>query len=318
MIIRSAVAGAAVVAASATGDRSSSSSQLRQSTTCSWGALGTSFDLSPTHHTTAQGVYQVPDIRDATTKYYFNPCDSVAVPDPICTSGGRSGNNGSSTGWQIESPAVGSPTCYRLGGALAGGWNFSFFGAFEKSPRQNATRPIMMMYCCGAPSSAKLDCGMISLAPTARLTPPLPADINYPNRGVVLTYGGGESTWCPGYGPSQQSRTLSLELTCDPTVDPASATYAAGLTVREENTCDYRVQVPSLAGCPLECQTGKNLCNGHGVCGYNTDAQRSQCYCFNNWAGARCETGACYTVIEYVHGFSFWSLSYGHSMRPCA
>lgn len=238
MIVR-AVAGAAVAAvAAAAGDTSAA---LQQITTCSWGALGTSFDLSPTHHTTAQGVYQVPDIRAPATKYYFNPCDTVAVPDlQLCTNTLLNGSN-TATGWQIERPAAGNPTCYRLGGALASGWNFSFF------------------------------------------------DLNYPDRGVVLTYTGGDPTWCPGYGAGQQQRSLSLELTCDPTVDPSSATYTAGLTVREENTCDYRVQVPSLAGCPLECQTGKNLCNGNGVCGFNVDAQRSQCYCFNNFAGSRCD-----------------------------
>lgn len=107
---------------------------------------------------------------------------------------------------------------------------------------------------------------------------------------MVLTYNGGESVWCPVVNGVQQNRTLSLELTCDPNADPTI--YTTGVTVREENVCDYRVQLPSLAGCPLECQTGGNLCNGHGVCGFNTDAGRSQCFCYSGWADAKCGTRA--------------------------
>jgi len=59
-------------------------------------------------------------------------------------------------------------------------------------------------------------------------------------------------------------------------------------TVNEINNCEYSVTMYSIAGCPLECLTGGSLCNGHGVCGFNTDLQKSQCYCYTNWAGDRC------------------------------
>ena len=131
-------------------------------------------------------------------------------------------------------------------------------------------------------------------AVTLPLRPPAPdlcADINYPNRGAVLTYPFGDPTWCPLVNGSARNRTLSLEFTCDPTIDPNTANYAAGVMVREENVCDYRVFIPSLAGCPLECRTGSNLCSGAGVCGYNADAARSQCFCFSGAAGGKCEAG---------------------------
>ena len=108
-----------------------------------------------------------------------------------------------------------------------------------------------------------------------------------------MTYPFGDNTWCPAdasTGFVKRNRTLSLELTCDATIDPTTATYAAGVMVREENVCDYRVYIPSLAGCPLECRTGGNLCNGAGVCGYNADASRSQCFCFSGYGGNRCDT----------------------------
>lgn len=245
-----AVVGATTVAAAA--------GQLRQSSTaCSYvfNGMGTSYDLTSTHHSSAQGTYIVKDVRDTNAQYYFNPCDQVGMPSTSCQA--RNPNMSVATGWQLESPGGAGETCYRLGGAAASGWNFSFF------------------------------------------------DVNYPNRGIVMSFYGGESTWCPGYpGPNAQTRSLSLELTCDPSINPGSATYADGVSVREENTCDYRVQIPSLAGCPLECVTGSNLCNGHGVCGFNSDAQRSQCYCYGGWAGGRCDTGEHGVVLRATLGVS--------------
>ena len=109
----------------------------------------------------------------------------------------------------------------------------------------------------------------------------------YPARGVVLTYLGGEQQWCPG-----TPRALSLEIVCAALL-PSVAAYSSA-SVREENTCSYRVQLPSIAGCPLECRavTDSVLCSGHGVCGYNVDAVASQCYCHAGWSGSLCSAAA--------------------------
>ncbi len=48
----------------------------------------------------------------------------------------------------------------------------------------------------------------------------------------------------------------------------------------------------SVAACPTQCRTGGSLCNGNGVCGYNTDALRSQCFCYNGFSGSMCASGA--------------------------
>ena len=101
---------------------------------------------------------------------------------------------------------------------------------------------------------------------------------------MTLTYTGGEATWCP-YGTS---RSLSLELVCAPVVGtPASYSLA---TCREKNTCSYTVQLPSIAGCPTQCRApgDVNVCSSQGVCGYNADAGKSQCYCFDGFTGALC------------------------------
>ena len=114
-------------------------------------------------------------------------------------------------------------------------------------------------------------------------------DPMYPSRGVVLTYNGGESTFCPANAP----RSFNLEIVCAPFVAKAPSDYL-DVTCREANTCAYTVQLPNIAGCPTQCRAPSDgvVCTGHGVCGYNADAGRSQCYCFDGYAGALCAAAA--------------------------
>ena len=107
-----------------------------------------------------------------------------------------------------------------------------------------------------------------------------------PARGVVLKYTSGDGVWCPY---SQQQRSFSLEVLCANVLPSNSYTLSS---VREENTCDYRLQFPSITGCPLQCLTngGNTICNNNGVCGYNADAQRSQCFCYSGYGGNQCDS----------------------------
>ena len=111
----------------------------------------------------------------------------------------------------------------------------------------------------------------------------------YPSRGVVLTYGGGESTFCPANAP----RTFSVEVICAPFVPKSRYDYNLS-TCRESNTCSYTVQLSHIAGCPTQCRAPADgvVCSGHGVCGYNADASRSQCYCFDGFTGSLCAATA--------------------------
>lgn len=108
-------------------------------------------------------------------------------------------------------------------------------------------------------------------------------DTAYPARGVVLTYAGGDGLWCP-YGTQ---RSFILQVTCA-LIPPGPGSYSQGVSVQEVNNCAYQVTLPSIAGCPTQCLTGSNLCSGNGVCGYNTDAGKSQCYCYNGFEGPQC------------------------------
>jgi hypothetical protein len=114
------------------------------------------------------------------------------------------------------------------------------------------------------------------------------ADPAYPSRGVVIQYYNGSSTWCGGV-----QRSMRLELLCpsSPLSPTLSLTSGTGVSVIEVNQCTYRVQIPNLAGCPLQCVSSGTVCNNHGVCGYNADAAASQCFCYSGFSGSMCENG---------------------------
>jgi hypothetical protein len=106
-----------------------------------------------------------------------------------------------------------------------------------------------------------------------------------PAKGVVLSYVGGDNTWCPSAGGSQ-SRSFSIEVLCSGTLGTTAAFN--DLSVVEVSPCNYRMQVLSLAGCPLPCVTGSSQCSGRGMCGYDTDSKRTHCFCNSGAAGATC------------------------------
>lgn len=201
--------------------------------------MGTTYDLSSMTVNAAVSSYDVKDMRDPNTQYYFNVCGGVAPPPTTpanqCQTAGRAGNAFPAPAWQVTSNSGRPDDCYRLGSSnVSLGWNFTLF------------------------------------------------DPAYPARGAVLSYSGGDTQWCTG------PRFFALEIVCA-LVQPSVLAYQSA-SVREENQCSYAVQLPSIAGCPLECRAAGDtqLCSGHGVCGFNTDAQLSQCYCYNGWGGALC------------------------------
>lgn len=51
---------------------------------------------------------------------------------------------------------------------------------------------------------------------------------------------------------------------------------------------DKRAHCGGCAECPI---INNQLCNGHGICGYNTDSNRAACYCNVGWAGIGCDSG---------------------------
>jgi len=112
----------------------------------------------------------------------------------------------------------------------------------------------------------------------------IPSDAQKPAKGVVLTYPGGDGIFCP----AGSTRTFSVEVLCSATQGNLVSFGAANVV--EANTCDYRAQLKSLAGCPTACITGNTLCSGSGVCGFNTDAKRTQCFCNSGYSGATCGT----------------------------
>jgi hypothetical protein len=73
-----------------------------------------------------------------------------------------------------------------------------------------------------------------------------------------------------------------------PTSAPGSIADYESAFVYETNSCNYRIQLRSVAGCPAVCQTGRSVCNGNGICGYDTDNKVSTCFCNAGFSGAQC------------------------------
>jgi hypothetical protein len=110
-------------------------------------------------------------------------------------------------------------------------------------------------------------------------------DETRPARGVSLTYLGGSSSFCGG----GRSRSFTVSLQCSPMPLGVLSTTA---TVFERNTCDYQMELKSIAGCPTQCINNGLLCANNGVCGYDTDAKRSKCFCYSGFTGADCSASA--------------------------
>ena len=117
-------------------------------------------------------------------------------------------------------------------------------------------------------------------------------DATKPARGVSVTMLNGENTFCPmnraAKPPAPQNRTFTMSLLCANM--PTSTVYTSA-TVFELNTCDFRMEIKSIAGCPVECTGGpasSSICGGNGVCGFDTDANRAKCYCYSGFAGSGC------------------------------
>jgi hypothetical protein len=109
-----------------------------QLTSCSWSTGGSTFDLSVMQSGT---TYVVSDIRDPNSAYFFNFCGVTATPttnpSTACTTGHPAQNSQPALAWQVENVGTTAPDdqCYRLGGNMTTGWNFTLFGAFARNTR---------------------------------------------------------------------------------------------------------------------------------------------------------------------------------------
>ena len=93
-------------------------------------------------------------------------------------------------------------------------------------------------------------------------------DSSDPSAGVVLTYTG---DYC-AVTDSQRLTELIFECADLPLPRPTTAF--------EPETCHYQITIPSWYGCPQECPvSGRHLCAGNGHCKYDTDEEKSRCFC---------------------------------------
>ena len=115
-------------------------------------------------------------------------------------------------------------------------------------------------------------------------------DYDDPSTGVILSYTGGDNTWC------KNERSLRLSFYCMNNYQ----SLPKDSIVIEYPQCVYNLQLESIYGCPVECgQVDNKLCGGRGVCGYDRDRQAPRCFCNDGYYGSACEkTGSEQNVMS--------------------
>jgi hypothetical protein len=94
--------------------------------TCGATLYGSTFDLSGLILNSVQKSYNVSDIRDPATHYFFNVCKDVPVPQT--QPAGRCAAS-SIMAWQVENDGTEKEdNCYALSGPASSGWSFSIYG----------------------------------------------------------------------------------------------------------------------------------------------------------------------------------------------
>ena len=93
--------------------------------------MGSTFDLTALPRSAVEGPYILKDER-AQVVYQFNFFSLTPTPniDTCVTLYNRTENLQPGFAWQLETPLVGAPQCYRLGGQTVGpqAWNYSIMG----------------------------------------------------------------------------------------------------------------------------------------------------------------------------------------------
>jgi len=98
-----------------------------------------------------------------------------------------------------------------------------------------------------------------------------------PAAGVDLVYPRGSTC------KKAEKYSFTVRLVC---ASPADA----GITQVDEITeCKYRAEFKHPAACPKQCPAGdRGVCGGNGLCGFDTDAAATRCFCNVGYYGPSC------------------------------
>ena len=118
------------------------------------------------------------------------------------------------------------------------------------------------------------------------------ADTTDPSRGVYLQYKFGDYCGAPTWNSQNyRARTMRVWLYCYNDVYNVPDEEV----VLESDMCTYDIFVNTASGCPLECPfvpnpttSEPNLCNGHGVCGFDSEGGKARCFCNGGYSGPDC------------------------------
>ena len=102
-----------------------------------------------------------------------------------------------------------------------------------------------------------------------------------PSKGILLTYPHGER--CAN-DPTGAMRSTTIEVQC-------ANTKTTVVSAQSPASCQYRLVMKSINGCPTECPiTSNGLCNSHGHCAYDSKSGTPYCYCNEGFYGAACDS----------------------------
>eukprot|EP01036_Dinobryon_divergens_P022919 gene22919-31223_t len=127
-------------------------------------------------------------------------------------------------------------------------------------------------------------------------------DTKDPSKGVSISYPSGEQC-----NPSAEKGDPTAGIKRSVTIDVQCAnTKSRTVSAQEPDKCAYKIAMKSFYGCPTECPiTSNGLCDSHGFCGFDSNKQKSYCYCNAGFYGSACEsTSAPVSASTTYDGFS--------------
>ncbi len=115
-------------------------------------------------------------------------------------------------------------------------------------------------------------------------------DLKNPSRGMMITHSDGEPC-----GDKGTNRKFTVFLEC---ADVNGFSISGQRVVEEQGSCQYSITIPSRYACPLECPVSRSagLCSGKGLCAFDRDSNKSQCFCDTGYEGADCAK----VIVPYV------------------
>jgi hypothetical protein len=109
--------------------------------------------------------------------------------------------------------------------------------------------------------------------------------------GMSIVYTGGDQCYDKGNGINTPQGTFDRQIRFHLVCTPEVGGINSDVLVVESSLCAYDVAIRGIHGCPSQCIPDVNsdlLCNGQGVCGWDTYSNAASCFCYTGYSGPQC------------------------------